>query len=102
MFKGLWQRTKTVATTYTWTFVIVMVLNQLHFFGFCLNPICLIAAMLHVLGVFNCHAAQGQLGGVVVQTLLHPFQYVFVFPSTDAVVLAAGVFVFDDTVGAVA
>jgi len=51
LFRNLWQRTKIVATTYTWTFVIVMVLNQLLFFGFCLNPICLIAAMPHVLAI---------------------------------------------------
>jgi TPR repeat protein len=46
---GLWDRTKDVATTYTGTFIVVMILNQLLFFGFCLNPICLIAAMPHVL-----------------------------------------------------
>jgi hypothetical protein len=46
---GLWDRTKEVATTYTGTFIVVMFLNQLLFFGFCLNPICLIAAMPHVL-----------------------------------------------------
>ncbi|MGM0985020.1 MAG: DarT ssDNA thymidine ADP-ribosyltransferase family protein [Pseudomonadota bacterium] len=34
---------------YTGTFVVVMILNQLLFFGFCLNPVCLIAAMPHVL-----------------------------------------------------
>ena len=45
----LWVRTKEVATMYTGTFVVVMVLNQLIFFGFCLNPVCLIAAMPHVL-----------------------------------------------------
>ena len=49
MFKKLWKRTKEVATMYTGTFVVVMVLNQLLFFGFCLNPVCLIAAMPHVL-----------------------------------------------------
>ena len=49
MFRALWERTKRVAATYTWTFVVVMLLNQLVFFGFCLNPICLIAAMPHVL-----------------------------------------------------
>jgi predicted RNA-binding Zn-ribbon protein involved in translation (DUF1610 family) len=49
MFSKLWKRTKEIATTYTWTFVVVMVLNQLLFFGFCLNPVCLIAAMPHVL-----------------------------------------------------
>ena len=46
---GLWDRTKDVATTYTGTFIVVMFLNQLLFFGFCLNPICIIAAMPHVL-----------------------------------------------------
>jgi DNA helicase-4 len=51
MFRTLWQRTKNVAATYTWTFVVVMVLNQLLFFGFCLNPICIIAAMPHVLAI---------------------------------------------------
>lgn len=51
MSKTLWQRTKHVASTYTWTFIVVMVLNQLLFFGFCLNPICLIAAMPHVLAI---------------------------------------------------
>jgi len=51
MFNKLWQRTKSVAATYTWTFIVVMVLNQLLFFGFCLNPICLIAAMPHVLAI---------------------------------------------------
>jgi TPR repeat protein len=45
----LWERTKEVAITYTGTFIVVMILNQLVFFGFCLNPICLIAAMPHVL-----------------------------------------------------
>jgi hypothetical protein len=34
---------------YTGTFIVVMILNQLIFFGFCLNPVCLIAAMPHVL-----------------------------------------------------
>ena len=47
--KNLWERTKSVAKMYTGTFIVVMVLNQLLFFGFCLNPICLIAAMPHVL-----------------------------------------------------
>lgn len=49
MFRDLWKRTKHVASTYTGTFVVVMLLNQLLFFGFCLNPICLVAAMPHVL-----------------------------------------------------
>lgn len=47
--KKLWSRTIEVATTYTGTFIVVMILNQLLFFGFCLNPVCLIAAMPHVL-----------------------------------------------------
>ena len=47
--KKLWGKTKEVATTYTGTFIVVMALNQLLFFGFCLNPVCLIAAMPHVL-----------------------------------------------------
>lgn len=46
---GLWERTKEVAGTYTGTFIVVMILNQLLFFGFCLNPVCIIAAMPHVL-----------------------------------------------------
>ena len=45
----LWEKTKEIAATYTGTFVVVMILNQLLFFGFCLNPICIIAAMPHVL-----------------------------------------------------
>ncbi|MBU2981041.1 hypothetical protein KO498_04365 [Lentibacter algarum] len=49
MFRDLWERTKTVAATYTGTFIVVMFLNQLLFFGLCLNPICLVAAMPHVL-----------------------------------------------------
>ena len=48
-FQKLVERTKEVAVTYTGTFVVVMLLNQLLFFGFCLNPICIIAAMPHVL-----------------------------------------------------
>lgn len=51
MTNSLWQRTKHVASTYTGTFIVVMVLNQLLFFGFCLNPICVIAAMPHVLAI---------------------------------------------------
>lgn len=46
---NLWERTKPVAKIYIGTFIVVMVLNQLLFFGFCLNPICLMAAMPHVL-----------------------------------------------------
>jgi len=49
LWESLWERTKEVAVTYTGTFIVVMILNQLVFFGFCLNPICLIAAMPHVL-----------------------------------------------------
>ena len=49
MFNKLWSKTKEVAATYTGTFIVVMILNQLLFFGFCLNPICLTAAMPHVL-----------------------------------------------------
>lgn len=49
MFDKLWKRTKEVASMYTGTFIVVMLLNQLIFFGFCLNPVCLIAAMPHVL-----------------------------------------------------
>jgi|LWDU01.1.fsa_nt_gi hypothetical protein len=49
VFSKLWKRTKEIAATYTVTFIVVMVLNQLLFFGFCLNPICLVAAMPHVL-----------------------------------------------------
>lgn len=37
-----------MAKTYLTVFVIVMFLNQFLFFGLCLNPICLIAAMPHV------------------------------------------------------
>ena len=48
-FQKLIERTKEVATTYTGTFIVLMILNQLLFFGFCLNPICLVAAMPHVL-----------------------------------------------------
>ncbi len=46
---NLWEKTKSIASLYTGTFIVVMILNQLLFFGFCLNPICLIAAMPHVL-----------------------------------------------------
>lgn len=45
----LWVKTKRIASLYTGTFIVVMLLNQLLFFGLCLNPICLIAAMPHVL-----------------------------------------------------
>jgi hypothetical protein len=47
--KKLYQKTKTIAAMYTRIFIVVMFLNQLLFFGFCLNPICLVAAMPHVL-----------------------------------------------------
>lgn len=46
---ALWAKTKKIASLYTATFIFVMFLNQLLFFGLCLNPICLIAAMPHVL-----------------------------------------------------
>ena len=45
----LYKRTVKIATMYTGTFIVIMTLNQLLFFGFCLNPVCLIAAMPHVL-----------------------------------------------------
>jgi hypothetical protein len=48
---SLWEKTKTIAGTYTGTFIVVILLNQLLFFGFCLNPICLIAAMPHCLAI---------------------------------------------------
>lgn len=47
--KKLGRKTLEVYKLYTWTFITVMLLNQLLFFGFCLNPICIIAAMPHVL-----------------------------------------------------
>jgi hypothetical protein len=47
--KELYIKTKKIAVMYTGIFVAVMVLNQLLFFGLCLNPICLVAAMPHVL-----------------------------------------------------
>lgn len=46
---ALWAKTKKIASLYTGTFIFVMFVNQLLFFGLCLNPICLIAAMPHVL-----------------------------------------------------
>jgi len=49
MFNKLWEKTKEVASLYTGTFIVVMFLNQFIFFGFCLNPVCIIAAMPHVL-----------------------------------------------------
>lgn len=48
-FNKLYAKTVEVAKLYTGTFIVVMILNQLLFFGFCLNPICLVAAMPHVL-----------------------------------------------------
>lgn len=51
MLKKLWLKSIDVAKTYTVTFIAVMFLNQLLFFGLCLNPICLIAAMPHVLAI---------------------------------------------------
>ena len=47
----LWIKTKKIATLYIGTFIFVMFVNQLLFFGLCLNPICLIAAMPHVLAI---------------------------------------------------
>ena len=47
--KKLFQRTKEIAAMYTAVFIVVMFLNQLLFFGLCLNPVCLIAAIPHVL-----------------------------------------------------
>lgn len=47
--KNLWKKTLEAYKLYTWTFISVMLLNQLLFFGFCLNPVCIIAAMPHVL-----------------------------------------------------
>lgn len=49
MLNKLWEKTKEVASLYTGTFIVVMFLNQLLFFGLCLNPVCLVAAMPHVL-----------------------------------------------------
>ena len=43
------RKTKQIAKMYTGIFLVVMFLNQLLFFGLCLNPICLVAAMPHVL-----------------------------------------------------
>lgn len=48
-FRRLYKKTKEVAFRYTKIFLVVMFLNQLLFFGLCLNPICLLAAMPHVL-----------------------------------------------------
>ena len=47
--KKLFDRTVNIASMYTGTFIAVMIVNQFLFFGFCLNPICLAAAMPHVL-----------------------------------------------------
>jgi len=49
--KELYIRTKSVARIYTGIFIVVMFLNQLLFFGLCLNPICIVAAMPHVLAI---------------------------------------------------
>lgn len=49
MFSKLWNKTKEIAARHTKIFIVVMFLNQLLFFGLCLNPICLVAAMPHVL-----------------------------------------------------
>jgi len=48
-FINLYKKTIKIAAMYTGIFFTVMFLNQLLFFGFCLNPICLVAAMPHVL-----------------------------------------------------
>jgi len=45
----LWAKTVETFKLYTVTFIVVMTLNQLVFFGFCLNPVCIIAAMPHVI-----------------------------------------------------
>jgi len=47
--RELYIKTKKIAAMYTGIFVVVMFLNQLLFFGLCLNPICIVAAMPHVL-----------------------------------------------------
>lgn len=49
MFSNFWIKTKTATTKYIKIFIAVMVLNQFLFFGLCLNPVCLVAAMPHVL-----------------------------------------------------
>lgn len=46
---ALWVKIKKIASLYTGTFIFVMFVNQLLFFGLCLNLTCLIAAMPHVL-----------------------------------------------------
>ena len=33
--------------------------------------------------MLNGHAADSQLGGILIQPLLHPFQHIFVFPSAN-------------------
>lgn len=48
-FKNLYSKTKKIASIYGTIFITIMFLNQLLFFGLCLNPVCLIAAMPHVL-----------------------------------------------------
>lgn len=47
--KKLWAKTLEVSKLYMGTFIVVMIFNQLIFFGFCLNPVCIVAAMPHVL-----------------------------------------------------
>jgi hypothetical protein len=73
--KKLWVRTKEVAAMYTGTFIVVMIVNQLLFFGFCLNPVCLVAAMPHVLLItvaigtwLNKENIWGHKKGVIVKT----------------------------------
>lgn len=48
MLKTHWIRIKKITAMYIGTFVVIMILNQLLFFGFCLKPVCLIAAVPHV------------------------------------------------------
>lgn len=52
-----------VLSIYLGTFIIVMILNQLLFFGFCLSPSCIIAATPHVLLI-------AVVVGVVIQRLM--------------------------------
>jgi len=39
---------KESAKVYFWTFILVLILNQVLFFGACLNAVCLVAALPHV------------------------------------------------------
>lgn len=62
---------------YTGTFIVVMFLNQLLFFGLCLNPICLVAAMPHCLAItmfigtwLNRRNGWGEKPGQVTDTIL--------------------------------